>query len=229
MATDLEVLPTTPAAEADSVLIADCGDSVVLHGIPWTLYRRLRRTPENYNIRMTYDGGELEIMSPSVEHEGIATLLGNLITVWALEFRIPFRSCRTMTIRRSLLERGFEPDNCYYVQHEPQMWNKKKVRFKTDPPPDLAIEVEVTRKLLNKMAIYAAFRVPELWSWRGDELKVYEFTPQGEYVARESSLCFPAFPIAKTQEIVRQLCAAHETDLILSFRDWVRENVKSPG
>ncbi len=134
-----------------------------------------------------------------------------------------------MTIRRSLLERGFEPDNCYYVQHEPQMWNKKNIRFRTDPPPDLAIEVEVTRKLLNKMAIYAAFRVPELWSWRGDELKVYEITQEGEYVARESSLCFPAFPIAKTQEIVRQLCAAHEADLILSFRDWVCENVKSRG
>ena len=87
-----------------------------------------------------------------------------------------------MTIRRSVLERGFEPDNCYYVQHESQMWDKKKINFKTDPPPDLAIEVEVTRKLLNKTAIYASFRVPELWCWSGNTLKVLE-------LRRKASTC----------------------------------------
>jgi Uma2 family endonuclease len=229
MATDLETAAEAPAEESDSVLTLSSGDSVVLHGISWKLYSRLRKLPENYNIRMTFDRGELEIMSPSAEHEGIATLLGNLITVWTLELKIPFRSCRTMTIRRSLLERGFEPDNCYYIQHEPQMWNKKKIRFKTDPPPDLAIEVEVTRKLLDKMAIYAAFRVPELWSWRSSELKVYELNQEGGYVVRETSICFPAFPIAKVQEIVRQLCIAHEADLILSFREWVHANAQPGG
>ena len=227
MATDLEPAVAAPAEEIDSVWSASSGDSVVLHGISWKMYRKLRNMPENHNIRMTYDRGELEIMSPSAEHEGIASLIGDLIKVWALELKIPFRSCRTMTIRRSVLTRGFEPDNCYYIQHEPQMWDKKKIRFKTDPPPDLAIEVEVTHKLLNKMALYAAFRVPELWSWRGGELKVYEFTQEGGYVARESSICFPMFPIAKTQEIVQRLCTAHEADLIFSFRDWVRDNVQS--
>ena len=196
----------TPTEESDSELTVSSGDSVVLHGISWKLYRKLRKMPENRNIRMTYDRGELEIMSPSAEHEGIATLLGNLITVWALEQRVPFRSCRTITIRRSLLERGFEPDNCYYVQHEPQMWNRKKINFRTDPPPDLAIEVEVTRKLLNKMELYAAFRVPELWRWSGGAvLVVLELSPEGRYVARETSLCFPAFPIAKAQEILKDL------------------------
>jgi Uma2 family endonuclease len=131
-----------------------------------------------------------------------------------------------MTIRRSLLGRGFEPDNCYYVQHEPQMWDKKRINFKLDPPPDLAIEVEVTRKLLNKTEIYAAFRVPELWCWTGNALKVLELSSGGQYVARETSLCFPTFPIAKAQEIVRQLGTTHETDLVLSFRDLVRSNAQ---
>ena len=175
---------------------------------------------------MTYDRGELEIMSPSPLHEGIAALLGRLIDIWTLELKIPLRGCRMMTIRRSVLEGGFEPDNCYYVQHEPQMWNKMKINFKIDPPPDLAIEVEVTRKLLNKTAIYAAFRVPELWCWNGDRLKILELTKEGEYVARETSVCFPTFPIAKVEEIVRQVGAAHETDVISSFQDWIRANVQ---
>jgi hypothetical protein len=58
-------------------------------------------------------------------------------------------------------------------------------------------------------------------------LKVFELSKDGEYVARETSLCFPTFPIAKAQEIVGQLGAAHETELICSFRDWVRENAQA--
>ncbi|MGO9113226.1 MAG: hypothetical protein ACLP9L_28675 [Thermoguttaceae bacterium] len=79
------------------------------------------------------------------------------------------------------------------------------------------------------MEIYAAFRVPELWYWSGNALKVLELSNEGEYVARETSICFPTFPIAKAEEIVRQLGAAHETALVLSFRDWVRDNSQPVG
>ena len=236
MATDLETGSRTSAHSAwkrgESPpngrfgSVVSSGGSVVLHGISWKMYRKLRNMPENHNIRMTYDRGELEIMSPSRAHEGIATLLGTLIDIWTMELEIPFVSCRTMTIRRAVFERGFEPDNCYYVQHEPQMWNKKKINFKTDPPPDLAIEVEVTRKLLNKTEIYAAFRVPELWCWSGNTLKVLELSKDGEYVPRDTSICFPKLPIAKIEEIVRQLGTVGDTTLLLSFRDWVRDNVQ---
>ncbi len=227
MATDLETAPAPSITDSDSTFtVSDC-DSTILHGISWKMYRKLRKMPENYNIRMTYDRGELEIMSPSPLHEGIARLLGDLITVWRLEHRsVPIRNCGTMTIRRSVLERGFEPDHCYYVQHEPQMWDKKKINFKTDPPPDLAIEVEVTQKLMDKMGIYAAFRVPELWCWSGTTLKVFELSKEGQYVARETSLCLPSFPIAKVQEIVRQLGTVHESELICSFHDWIRDNAQ---
>jgi len=229
MATDLETAATAPAEMDAPDMESGSGGSVVLHGVSWKLYRRLRKMRANYHIRMTYDRGELEIMWPSPLHEGIASLLGRLIGVWTLELRLPLRSCRMMTIRRAALKRGFEPDNCYYVQHEPQMWDKKKVNFKTDPPPDLAIEAEVSRKLGKKTEIYAAFRVPELWCWSGNTLKVFELAKQGEYVARETSICFPTFPIAKAEDIVRRLGAEHETTLICSFQDWVRANVQHGG
>ncbi len=185
--------------------------------------------PGNYNIRMTYDRGELEIMSPSMLHENIAALIGRLINVWTLELGIPVRSCRTMTIRRAALKRGFEPDNCYYVQHEPKIWNKSKINFKVDPPPDLAIEVDVSRKLSDKLGIYAAFRVPELWHWSGGKLAVLELSKDDQYVARETSVCFPGFPIGKAEELVRQLGKEHETALVSSFRDWVRQNMRPGG
>jgi len=226
MATDLEVATEALPGQDGADFTLHMGGSAVLHAISWKSYRRLRKMRENYNIRMTYDRGELEIMSPSPLHEGISRLLGSLITVWTLELKIPLRSCGMMTVSKAALQRGFEPDDCYYFQNEPLMWNKRKINFKTDPPPDLAIEVEVTRKLLNKTQIYAAFRVPELWCCNGTTLKILELSKDRDYVARETSICLPGFPITKAEEIVRQVAAAHETELVGSFQEWVRVNIK---
>ena len=117
MATDLQAAPAPPADQIESFNSAISGDCVLVRDVPWKMHRRLRRMPAYYNIRMTFDRGELEIMSPSVLHEKIASLLGDLINVWRIELGIPMVSCRTTTIRRSALQRGFEPDNCYYIQH----------------------------------------------------------------------------------------------------------------
>ena len=138
------------------------GDSVVLHGVAWKLHRRLRKMPENYNIRMTYDRGELEIMSPSRAHEEIALLFGTLIDLWTIELDVAIVGCWTMTIRRATSSGGFEPDNCYYVQHERQMRNKKD-QLQNRSATRLGHRSGSNHKLLSKMAIYAAFRVPELW------------------------------------------------------------------
>jgi Uma2 family endonuclease len=191
------------------------------------MYRKLRQMPENRNIRMTYDRGELEIISPSRVHEEIASLLGDLIVFWTLENGLEIIPCRTMTVRRRDLDRGIEPDNCYYVQHELEMRAKKKMNFKTDPPPDLAIEVEVTHNLGKKADIYAALRVPELWVWRTNTLNVFELVSDGTYAPRETSICFPNLPIAKLEEIVRQLGTMGRTSLLRTFHDWLRANSRS--
>jgi Uma2 family endonuclease len=205
------------------------GSVVVLHHISWETYAALRDMPDNWKLRMTYDRGELEMMSPSRRHESFATLIGSLIEVWRTELDIPVTSLRTMTIRRKDLNRGFEPDNCYYVQNEPRIWDKGELDFTVDPPPDLAIEVEVSRRSSRKMRLYASFRVPELWRCDGQDIQVYELSADGQYVPRATSICFPQFPIAEAQEIIRQLGTVRETTLVRSFRDWVRENVATSG
>ena len=228
MATVLET-PVRPEEENEADFAPSEDGSVVLHGISWKLYRKLRKMRANYNIRMTYDRGELEIMSPSAEHETIAELLGDLIVTWAVEVDLEIMPCRTLTIRRGDLKRGFEPDDCFYVQHELEMRSKKKIDFKVDPPPDLAIEVEVSRRLGNKAQIYAAFQVPELWCWSAGALKVFELSNDGNYVPRDSSICLPNFPIAKTEEAVRRLGTVGHVSLVRSFRDWVRANAQPGG
>ena len=166
MATDLETAAAVPPIEDDSDFAVE---DPVAPRFSTAFRGSLRKAPQNargnYNIRMTFDRGELEIMSPSPLHEGIARLLGTLIHVWRLKYRHAGSQLRDGDDhKRRVLERGgFEPDNCYYVQHEPQMWDKNKINFKVDPPPEMAIrEAKVTRKLLDKTDIHAAFGVPEL-------------------------------------------------------------------
>ncbi len=194
----------------------------VLRGVPWQTYARLRKLPDNYHLRMTYDRGTLEIMSPSPQLEGSASIIARLVAVWTEELNIPIRSLGEMTCSRRDIERGFEPDKCYYVQNEPRMWDKMDIDLSVDPPPDLAIEVEISRSSVNKLEIYAAFGVPELWRLDRHRLRVYELV-EGEYRPRESSLCFPQLPLTQLQRILDRIGKARETELIRGFRAWVRK------
>jgi len=195
----------------------------VLRGVPWHTYARLRKLPENYHLHMTYDRGTLEIMSPSPKHEGAASILARLIAVWTEELNIPIRSLGEMTCSREDIDRGFEPDKCYYVQNEPRMWDKMDIKLSADPPPDLAIEVEISRSSVNKMEIYAAFGVPEVWRLDRRRLRVYELV-EGDYHPHGSSLCFPQLPITQLQRVLGRVGKVRETELIHGFRAWVRKN-----
>lgn len=163
-------------------------------------------------------------MSPSQLHEQYCNFIGRLVDVWTEELNIDIKSCRTMTCKREDLDRGFEPDNCYYVRHERRMRRRTKLDLTIDPPPDLAIEVEVSRPAIDKMPIYAAFGVPELWRFDGRSLQVFELGAAGEYEPRNGSVCFPQFPVARAVKVLRNLNTASETALVRSFRDCVRRN-----
>jgi Uma2 family endonuclease len=200
----------------------------LLHGVPWDAYVLLRDAPENYHVRMTYDRGELEIMSPSRWHERFSRLIGRLIEAWTDEFDIPIQGCGTMTLRREDLHRGLEPDNCYYIRNEPLMRAKEELDLATDPPPDLAIEVDLTRHALEKPALYAALGVPELWRYDGQRLRLFRLRGEGGYVETGASESLPGFPVDEAEQIVEQLGTASDTALVRSFRDRVR-NKNSAG
>jgi len=110
-----------------------------LRGISWQTYVTLRDAPENDHVRMTYDRGDLQMMSPSKRHEQRATVLDLLIHAWAEELGIDILGCGMMTCRREDLDRGFEPDKCYYVQHAAAMRAKEELDLTADPPPELAV------------------------------------------------------------------------------------------
>jgi Uma2 family endonuclease len=197
-----------------------------LGGVPWDAYVLLREAPENYHVRMTYDRGALEIMSPSKRHEQAACMIGRLVDAWGEELGIPVASCRTMTLRREDLERGVEPDNCYYIQHESVMRARTELDLSSDPPPDLAIEIELSRHAIDKPALYAALGVHELWRFDGRRLAVYRLGPKGRYAKRAASRALPGFPLDEAERILGQLGTESDSSLAMSFRQRVRRDSK---
>ena len=134
---------------------------------------------------------------------------------------IDIQSCRTMTCKREDLQRGFEPDNCYYVRHEAVMRSKTELDLSVDPPPDLAIEIDLGGRSTSKLAIYAAFGVPEVWWFDGRTLCVFALGGDGQYQQRSSSVSFPNLPPAEIEKVLAKLGTASETALVRSFRQWV--------
>jgi Uma2 family endonuclease len=193
---------------------------VLLHNIAWETYEAILADMEDRAIRLTYDQGDLEIMSPSDEHERIKSLIGRMIETMTEELDIPIRSVGSTTLRRQLKRRGLEPDECYYVAHETQMRGRDDIDLNVDPPPDLAIEVDISRSSLDRFAIYAAIGVPEIW--RLEEGQVRAYTLQGEqYTAQSHSPSFPFLPLAEVSRILGQRNETDETTWIRSFRRWV--------
>jgi Uma2 family endonuclease len=193
------------------------GESVRLSNISWDVYLALRNENEHRNLRLTYDRGFLEIMSPSKRHERVAYLLGRLIDAWTEARGLSVQGCRTTTFQRKDLDRALEPDNCYYIEHEPQVRDRDRLDLKTDPPPDLILEVDLRSPSLDRLPIYAAMGAPEVWLWRREQILVYRLS-DAEYQPREASQTLPGFPIGQAAELLSRRLESDDNALVRSFR-----------
>lgn len=193
-----------------------------LDGVSWELYEHLLKEVGDRPLRLTYDNGELEIMSPLPEHEQPKRLFGRMVEMLTFELAIPMVSFGLTTFRRKDKTKGLEPDECYYVRNEMAMRGKKRWQPKTDPPPDLVIEIDVTSRSVRREPIYAALGVPEIWRYDGKRTECLELH-QGAYRPREHSLVFPFLRPAELTKFIDMLPKHDETTIMRKFVAWVRK------
>ena len=198
----------------------------VLRGVPWKVYECLRECADNYHVRMTYDEGTLELMSPSPTHERVKSLLRQLLETFTVELRIPRQSLGSTTWKREEKLKGLEADECYYILNHARIRDVEEINLDVDPPPDLALEVEVTRSAVKRLEIYAALGVPEVWRWRKGALQAYALKPDGKYDAIEMSLNLPMLRVKELEAFLDPKLAADESQWILAFRQWVHERFR---
>lgn len=202
-------------------------DRIYLENIRWPTYLALLEDLGEHRGRLTYDHGRLEIVSPSVKHERLKRLLGRLIEAFTEELGIKIASMSSTTLNREDLRRGVEADECYYVENEPAIRGREEIDLTRDPPPDLAIEIEVSSRILPRAPIYAAMGIPEVWRYDGTSLRS-RLGSDGQYHESSGSGVFPALPVAELAEFLSRRARTDETELVRSFRAWVRSRFEPP-
>jgi Uma2 family endonuclease len=152
-----------------SIFSAQAETRILIPNIAWEIFEALADS-DCAGTRFTFNKGLLEIMSPSIEHEWLHRALGRMIDTITEELNIPVLSAGSTTLKLQLEERGLEPDECYFLANEARMRGKRELDLSIDPPPDLAIEVDISRSTLDKLTINSAICVPELWFCNGESL-----------------------------------------------------------
>lgn len=213
--------PKTRPTEADQRLL--------LRGVGWDAYLRALDIVDNRGARLAYDQGDLEFMSPSPEHERLGYLLGKFVDILSEELEIPVYDLGSTTFRRQDLDRGIEPDACFYIANADRVRDKPRLDLSIDPPPDLAIEVDVTSSSLDRMGIYAALGVPELWRFDGEVLRIYGLGPERNYREEGASRSFPGLPVAGLPELIDQAFGRSNLEWRRLVQDWIRRNYRQAG
>ncbi len=202
-------LPSTPASSEQHF---------VLDNVTWQQYEEIGKVLENRaGLRITYDRGILELMTTSPEHEKYKMRLGGLLQTLCEEFNLAMEPAGNMTFKREDLERGLEPDQCYWIEHESQVRGKLEWDPKVDPPPDVVIEVEVSRSAQDRMSIYGSLGVPEVWRFDGESLVACVLQSGGGYKEMDRSPTFPAVPLA---ELVRFVIPSPTADFLSEIREF---------
>ena len=202
------------------------GHRVLFHNVEWQEFEAiLEELGEHRGSRIAYSQGTLEIRRPLPEHEFNKEIIGDMVKILLEELEIDRECFGSTTFKRKSMLQGIEPDNCFYIHNYALMIGKKRIDLTVDPPPDLAIEVDLTSQ--TQLDAYEALGVPEIWRYENNKLQI-NVLQDGKYVESEISPTFPNLPII---EAISQYCEqsqrAGTSQNLRLFRKWVKDQIQN--
>jgi Uma2 family endonuclease len=200
------------------------GQRIYLHDVSWAEFEQiLLDLGEKRVTRIAYYAGELEIRMPLPEHERIKVLISNLLVVILEEVDLPWESLGSSTFKNSRMKTGIEPDDCFYLTNCQAIVGKKRFDLDIDPPPDLAIEVDLTSP--TQLSAYEALAVPEIWRYQQGALAIFILT-EGHYLESTVSSLFPSLSVQTgISAILERSNEILTSEARKEFRQWVRQNI----
>jgi Uma2 family endonuclease len=202
------------------------GSTLILTEVSWAAYEQLlSELGDGYGVRVGYDRGRLEVMSPSAKHEKLKELMLRLADSLAEELDCDLESFGSTTFKREGLGKGAEPDTCFYVQNAPAVAGKDKLDAGVDPPPDVVVEIDVAHSSAAKLAFYESLGVPELWIYDGETAFFYHLSSEG-YVLAEASLAFPVLTSVALGRFMAEGSRGPQRAALKAFRHWLRAERK---
>src|SRR5258708_3639246 len=180
-------------------------------GLSWDQYEKLYEAFEGTHAFVTYDNGLVEIMTTGRKHEHEKAILARLLWALSEELDIPIECFGSATWKQEKLNKGIEADDCYYIRNLSRI-KGDEIDLDRDPPPDLAIEVEISTRIGVRRKIYAALGIPELWRFDGKRLIFMHLSKRKEYEVRDSSWNLPFLKSADLEPFIhmQQKATQHE-------------------
>lgn len=202
------------------------GHRVMFRDVSWQEFEAiLAELGEHRATRVAYSKGTLEIRMPLPEHEVDKELIGDMVKILLEELETNCECFGSTTFKRQDMAQGVEPDQSFYIQNYSRMIGKRRVDLTIDPPPDLAIEVDVTSK--TQLAAYQTLGVRELWRYENGQLQI-SVLQNGEYVDSDTSPTFPGVPIPEIfSQFIQQSLTEGRSPMLRAFRQWVRSHPQS--
>jgi Uma2 family endonuclease len=205
-------------------LVVQPGQSIQLQDINWNEFEAiLAELGDKRASRIAYSDRVLEIRMPLPEHEVDKESIGDMVKILLEELDINNECFGSTTFKRQDMMKGIEPDQCFYIRNYAVMIGKRRLDLTIDPPPDLAIEVDVTSK--TGLDAYQGLSVPELW--RVEEGKLRISVLQGtQYVDSDVSPCFSNLPLRETiSEFLERSQTEGRSQTLKAFRHWVQDRI----
>lgn len=194
--------------------------------VSWEDYEAMLRIVGDSSVRVTYDHGRLELVSPTYRHENVGYLLGRLVDLLAEELDVAIEGAGTTTFKRPDLSKGVEPDQCYWLRENARrMCDKAQLDLAVDPPPDLVVEVDISSGSLPRIQIFAAIGIPEVWRYDGASLHFLLLRDDGAYHAADSSRNFPALSLGEAAEFLERAKGLDKTAWSKSVRASIRATI----
>ncbi len=163
------------------------GSTITIANISWQEFElMLQELGENRSARLTYSKGTLEVMVPLPEHERPKELISDIVKTLLKATSRGYEPFGSTTFKQEGTA-GVEPDACFYIQNYQRMISRRRLQ-PDDPPPDLAIECDVTSK--TTLEAYEAIKVPELWVYDSGKLTIYILQNE-HYIKSDISPTFP--------------------------------------
>jgi Uma2 family endonuclease len=207
-------------------IVVSPGQQLLLKNITWQQFETiLEELGETRAAKLSYSNGVLEIMVPLPEHEKDKEIIGELVRILLDALEIDFEPLGSTTFKNAPMLQAVEADTCFYIQNYRAVIGKNRLDLTIDPPPDLAIEIDITSR--TQLDNYRLLGVPELWRYSRKGLQI-NLLQQGNYVDSESSPNFPGIPIIELiNQYVQQSLAVGRSQAIREFRNWIKNNIKN--
>jgi Uma2 family endonuclease len=203
------------------------GQRIVLRDVNWQQFEDiLEELGDHRGSRLAYFKGTLEIVAPLPKHEQAKVVISDLFKILLDELDMNWEQLGSTTFKRKEMQAGIEPDDCFYIQNHALMIGRERIDLSVDPPPDLALEIDITSK--TQLSAYEALQVPEIWRYEKGRLQINTLQ-DGQYIESQTSLTFPDFPVVEgISRFLEMSRTAGTRPALKAFRQWVREQLEKP-